>query len=100
MRNGKSVHLAALSAYGDVRFVTKGYIYPDMVDDEGRLPIDLNDKINNAVGEFDPNFDFFLPIGDFALVSLIAARLAKRYPKYQILRYDRQENGHYILTID
>lgn len=91
--------LSAAHQYGEIRYITDGYVHADELDGD-RLPASVMEKISTALWAFDSNTDYFLIAGDHLQLVQVAAALADyTYGSFRVLRYDRQANGYFPVTI-
>lgn len=80
--------------YGILKSINHQYIYSDQVDADGALPEAFVQKMEHAAAEFDPEVDMLLLTGDHFQLAQFIAMLASYYPRFRVLRYDREGNGY------
>ena len=89
--------LSAALQYGELKFITSGYVYPDKLEVD-ELPRDKLVKLRVASEAFRPN-DYLLIAGDHLQVLALAGMLANRLLNYYVLRYDRQAKGYVAVSL-
>lgn len=91
--------LTAARQWGELRFVNEKYVYPDELQENGRLPQDTSRLLHEAAQEFDPYEDYLLIVGDHWQVVEMSALLGRMYEFFKVLRWDRQAEGYVPATI-
>lgn len=94
----RSVDITPALRWGEVRYINKGYLFADDLDDD-ELPPEMMDNLERVASLFNPRQDFLLIVGDHAQLVLFAALLAARHPYFRVLRYDRQAQAYYPIRI-
>lgn len=96
--SNKDVNISSAEAYGDLRFVNKGYVFIDEVENEQLPPAFVNNMLR-AVDAFDPEEDYLLIAGDHLQLIALSALLADRWGRFKVLRYDREARGYASIEI-
>lgn len=94
--------LSAALPYGELRFITKGYVHGDELEKVGDvewLPRPALDKLRDAAREFSPTTDWLLIVGDHLQLVQFVALLSQNYSEFGVLRYDRQAEGYLAVEI-
>ena len=92
-------NLDAAKQFGDLSYINDRYIYGDMLTDNGLLPASILAAIAMAAEDYHPRDDYFLIAGDHLQIVAMSVELARRYPSFRVLRYDRKAEGYFPVTI-
>lgn len=88
--------LSAAERYGNLRFINRRrFLYADEINCDGSFPCDVQDMLEAAASDFNPERDYLLIVGDHLQLLQITALLAKRHGQFRVLRYDRKEQAYY-----
>lgn len=89
----KNIHAA--TAYGEPTIFTRRDIQTD--------PEGIEDCINECkdwLGNYNPNTDYILLIGDPVLISIVSALTATIFTRYTLLKWDRQTKTYIKVVIN
>jgi len=98
--NTVSWSLDSALQFGDLRYINGKYIYADALLPDGGIPNGFFDNMVAAVEQFDPSTDYLLIVGDHLQLLQMTALLTHAYSKFRALRYDRQAQGYFPVTIE
>lgn len=88
--------------YGDLKYVNLKYVYPDelfVIGNENLIPLDVKNNLKWAAHDFDCANDYLLIAGDHLQLVLFSVMLGRRWPRFRVLRWDRQAEGYVPVTI-
>jgi len=93
--------------FGELRYVTKGYVYGDELDNtyeespnigDWCLPADDRQALYAAAAGFNPSVDYLLIAGDHLQLVAFVAMLAAR-GSFRVLRFDRKISDYIPVLI-
>lgn len=93
-----TLNISAAENFGDLHYVNDRYIYGDEIDGHNP-PFGFRRNIERAAVQFDPKHDYLLLVGDDLQKVMLASQLARLYPSFNVLRYDRQAEGYFPVRI-
>lgn len=60
----------------------------------------ISPRIAEAMAEFDPEVDFFIPVGDPAVIAICTGLILRRTNKFKMLKWDRHSGTYLTLEIN
>lgn len=95
--NHVSDDISKAVAFGALRYINSKYVFGDELEksvppfsDDWALPPDHLSNMEQAAGEFNPDEDFLLIVGDHLQLLAFTAILFTRFNTAMVLRYDRK----------
>jgi hypothetical protein len=100
-RNAASKDLSDAQRFGEIVLVSRKHVYPQDVNDDGRIVGQIFSDLEDAANRFNPRLDYLLPIGDMVQVLQFVALVVSMQKELPIrtLRYDKHENGYYVVKL-
>lgn len=92
--------LSAALQYGEIKYITEGYVHGDELEQEDKIPKPVAMKLFNAARDFDSFKDYFLIVGDHLQIVQFTANLVAYRGAFRVLRYDRQAQGYFPVFIE
>lgn len=75
--------------FGVIKYVNEAFVYTDDLDIEHRIPQLMNDRLWDAVTQFNYEQDYLLIAGDYLQIVVIAGMLGSVMPYFYALRWDQ-----------
>lgn len=90
--------ISAAAQYGEIKYITDRYVYPDELDDKRvggeTLPEPVLAKLHDVAMNFETMKDFVMIAGDQLSLAQLLMYLAG-HGGVRVLRYDREAKGYY-----
>ncbi len=101
-RQARSKDLSPAARFGTLTLVSKKFLYPSDLDDDGHMNQELMTPIGLAARKFNPAIDYLLPIGDLIQVLQFVALVVSAQPEgpeIRVLRWDREQEDYYVVNL-
>lgn len=93
--------LSALSQWGRVRYTGNlGYVFSDMIKEDGSVPHGFRTNIRNAAREFNPDTDYLVLTGDPIQLALFTTQLVAFFGQFRALRWNNESGGYVEALIE